>query len=271
MASDVLLYAVLLAAAGFVAGILAGLFGIGGGVIIVPALYGLLSLLGYTATALHVAVATSLSTIIATSVSSLNAHASEGAVDFAMLRAWTPWVGAGAAGGAVIAGALSATGLQLVFGGLGIVVAAHFMLSTAAWRLASDLPTGAPRAVIGSAIGAASAVMGVGGGAFGATLMTLYGRPIHQAVATASGFGAAIGVPAALWLIFAGWAEAGRPPLSLGYVNLPGFILIGALTTLSAPLGARLAHALPRAVLKRSFGVVFLLISGLMLSDAVLG
>lgn len=271
MASDILLYSGLMAGAGLLAGLLAGLFGIGGGVVIVPALYGLLSILGYQATALHVAVATSLSTIIATSAASLNAHARQGAVDFAMLRAWTPWVAVGAAGGAMIAGALSSAGLQLVFGALGIVVAAHFLMSTAAWRLASDLPAGAPRALIGSAIGAASAVMGIGGGAFGATLMTLCGRPIHQAVATASGFGAAIGVPAALWLIFDGWVEPGRPPLSLGYVNLPGFVLIGALTTLSAPLGARLAHALPRAVLKRLFGVVFLLISGLMLSDAVLG
>lgn len=269
MGMDFLLYVVLLAGAGLVAGLMAGLFGIGGGVVIVPALYALLSALGYGATALHVAVATSLSTIIATSFSSLRAHARKGAVDFAVLRAWTPWIGLGAAFGSFVAGALSTIGLQVVFGVLGLLVAAHFIFSTQSWRLADDLPIGPPRALIGAAIGAASAVMGIGGGAFGATLMTLCSRPIHQAVATASGFGAAIGIPAALGLIVTGWSVDGRPPWSLGYVNAPGFILVGALTTLMAPVGARLAHQLPKTALKRLFGVAFLLIALNMLREAL--
>jgi uncharacterized protein len=155
--------------------------------------------------------------------------------------------------------------LELVFGVLGLLVAAQFLLAKPDWRLAQALPTGAPRAGIGVGLGAASALMGIGGGAFGATLMTLCGRPIHQAVATASGFGAVIGIPAALAMIAAGWSVSGRPPLSLGYVHAPAFLAIGALTVAMAPVGARLAHRLDRTVLKRLFGAMFGLIALRML------
>lgn len=250
-------FALALAAAGLGAGFLAGLFGIGGGVVIVPVLFHLLTVLGYGASALHVAVATSLSTIIATSFSSLRAHAKHGAVDFAVLRAWTPWVAAGAGVGAIVAGLLDTRGLQLTFGGVGLIVGAHFLFGQEHWRLAADLPRGAARAGLGALLGGASAVMGIGGGAFGATLMTLCGRPIHQAVATASGFGAAIGIPATLALAAAGWGAEGLPPGSIGYVNLAGFLAVGALTVAMAPLGARAAHRLPKKILKRAFGLVF--------------
>jgi uncharacterized membrane protein YfcA len=215
------------------------------------------------------AVATSLSTIIATSFSSLNAHRKKGAVDEAVLRSWTPWVAFGAVGGAALAGLMSARGLELVFGVLGLLVAAQFLFAREDWRLAAALPTGAVRAGIGVSLGGVSALMGIGGGAFGATLMTLCGRPIHQAVATASGFGAAIGIPAALALIMAGWFVPGRPPLSLGYVNAPAFAAIGALTVAMAPVGARLAHRLDRSLLKRLFGAMFAVIAVKMLFDAV--
>jgi uncharacterized membrane protein YfcA len=255
--------------AGLFAGLIAGLFGVGGGVVIVPVLYQLLTALGFGDTALHMAVATSLSTIIATSFSSLNAHRKKGAVDEAVLRSWTPWVAFGAVGGAALAGLMSARGLELVFGVLGLLVAAQFLFAREDWRLAAALPTGAVRAGIGVSLGGVSALMGIGGGAFGATLMTLCGRPIHQAVATASGFGAAIGIPAALALIMAGWFVPGRPPLSLGYVNAPAFAAIGALTVAMAPVGARLAHRLDRSLLKRLFGAMFAVIAVKMLFDAV--
>lgn len=265
---QILTYLAALAAAGLFAGFVAGLFGIGGGVVIVPALFTLLTALGYGEHALHVAIATSLSTIIVTSWSSLNAHRKKGAVDGAVLKAWIPWVSLGAAAGAVAAGLMSKQMLQWVFGGLGLLVAAQFIFARDDWRLANALPTGAARAGIGGALGAASAMMGIGGGAFGATLMTLCGRPIHQAVGTASGFGAAIGIPAALAMIISGWGQAGLPPWSLGYVNLSGFVAVGALTAAMAPFGARTAHRLPKATLKRLFGVGFGLISLMMLARA---
>jgi uncharacterized membrane protein YfcA len=121
--------------------------------------------------------------------------------------------------------------------------------------LARDLPDGWGRRGLGTAIGGLSAMMGVGGGSLGGMVMTLCGRPIHQAVATASGFGLAIGVPAALGFIVAGWSADGRPPLSLGYVNLPAVLLMGALTTAVAPWGARLAHRLPKRALRRAFAL----------------
>jgi uncharacterized membrane protein YfcA len=148
---------------------------------------------------------------------------------------------------------MSATALEIVFGVLGLLVAAQFLLAQDHWRLAAALPDGAARAGIGMGLGGASALMGIGGGAFGATLMTLCGRPIHQAVATASGFGAAIAAPAALANIVTGWGVEGLPWGSLGYVNLPGFVILAALTALTAPFGARLAHRLDRALLKRLF------------------
>jgi uncharacterized membrane protein YfcA len=271
MDQQIILYLGVLAATGLFAGLIAGLFGIGGGVVIVPALFAVLTAFGFEAHALHVAVATSLSTIIATSFSSLRAHARHGAVDFAVLRAWTPWVATGAGLGALAAGQMSTQALGLVFGVLGLLTAAQFIFGSSTFHIAKALPTGATRAGIGAALGAASALMGVGGGAFGATLMTLCGRPIHQAVATASGFGAAIGVPAALVMIASGWGEEGLPPLSLGFVNAPAFAALGLLTTLMAPHGARLAHRLPQATLKRAFGIMFALLALNILRETAFG
>jgi uncharacterized membrane protein YfcA len=130
------------------------------------------------------------------------------------------------------------------------------------------MPGGVARAGLGGGIGLLSALMGIGGGAFGVTLMTLCGRPIHQAVATASGFGASIAVPAALGYAVAGWGREGLPPWSLGFVSVPGFVLLAALTAITAPLGARLAHRLPQLTLKRAFAILLALLALNMLREA---
>jgi uncharacterized membrane protein YfcA len=132
----------------------------------------------------------------------------------------------------------------------------------------ADLPRGGARVITAGAIGLTSAMMGIGGGAFGVTVMTLCGRPIHQAVATASGFGAAIALPGALGYVVMGWAAQGLPPWSLGYVNLPGFLVLAALTAITAPIGARLAHRLPQLTLKRAFAIFLALIALNMLREA---
>jgi uncharacterized protein len=198
-------------------------------------------------------VGTSLAVIIAVSFRSLGAHRGHGAVDEAVLKAWTPWVGVGGAVGAILAGLSEAEGLALVYAAVALGVATQLALGGERWRIAPDLPGGWTRRGLGTAIGTASAMMGVGGGALGSMLMTLYGRPIHQAVATASGFGLAIGIPATLGFIAFGWGAEGRPPLSLGYVNVPAAIVMGLLTTAVAPYGARLAHRLDRNLLRRLF------------------
>lgn len=256
--------------AGLGAGFIGGLFGIGGGVIIVPALYFVFTALGVDeAVRMHVAVGTSLSTIIATSWRSLSAHTKAGAVDFEILKTWTPWIAFGALLGAAAAGIANTEALLLIFGGGLLLIAAQMGLADPNWRLFSDLPRGIGRALIAGVLGLLSALMGIGGGAIGVTVMTLCGRPIHQAVATASGFGAAIAIPAAIGYAVVGWGREGLPPWSAGYVNLAGFVFLALLTTLTAPIGARLAHRLPQLTLKRTFAVVLAVLALNMLREAL--
>jgi uncharacterized protein len=270
MSGELIFFLLALGGAGLAAGFIGGLFGVGGGVVIVPVLYHVFGLLGVDdEVRAHAAVATSLSTIIATSWRSVATHAKAGAVDFEMLKAWTPWVAAGAVIGGFGAGAASASVLLMVFGVGLLVIAANMAFGRDSWRLASALPTGAVRAGVGGAIGALSALMGIGGGAFGVTLMTLCGRPIHQAVATASGFGAAIALPATLAYIVVGWGREGLPLGSLGYVNLLGFGVLAVLTAITAPIGARLSHRLDRALLKRLFAAFLAVMALNLLREAI--
>ncbi|MFA4892815.1 sulfite exporter TauE/SafE family protein [Brevundimonas sp.] len=256
---DLLLLLAALVAAGLAGGIVAGLFGVGGGTVIVPAVFYAFEVLGVGGEGnLHTAIGTSLLTIVATSWRSLKAHRSHGAVDEDVLRTWTPWVGVGALIGAAVAGVTSMEGLAIVYGVCLAVIAAQLGLMPERFTVATDLPTGWARRGLGSLIGGLSAMMGIGGGSFGGMMMTLCGRPIHQAVATASGFGVAIGAAATLGFVAFGWDAAGRPPLSLGYVNVPGAIVMAVLTTAVAPWGAKLAHSLDRRVLRKAFAVYLL-------------
>jgi uncharacterized membrane protein YfcA len=159
--------------------------------------------------------------------------------------------------------------LLIVFGGGLLLIAAQMGLSSPNWRVFSNLPQGIARVLVAGALGLLSAMMGIGGGAIGVTVMTLCGRPIHQAVATASGFGAAIALPAALGYAVTGWSRAGLPPWSLGFVSLPGFVVLAALTAITAPIGARLAHRLPQRTLKRAFAMFLALVALNMLREAL--
>ncbi len=260
-----------LAAAGLLAGLAAGLFGIGGGAIIVPVLFFLFRALGYEETAMHAAVATSLATIIATSIRSVLAHNEKGAVDWAVIRTWAPWIMAGAGAGMALSGFISGEGLTLIFGSMGFLLSAQLWFGHPDWRLAADMPTGPARAGLGVGVGALSALMGIGGGTFGVSLMTVCGRPIHQAVATAAGFGVAIGLPGAIAAIIVGWNRENLPPFSLGHVNLPAFALIAIFTVAMAPVGARLAHALDAKRLRKLFAMLLLVVAIRMIWSAVSG
>ena len=268
--NEILMLLAALIAAGLAGGVVAGLFGVGGGTVIVPAVFYAFEVLGLGGEGnLHTAIGTSLLTIVATSWRSLGAHRAHGAVDEVVLKTWTPWVAFGALVGAGVAGVTSMAGLAIVYGVCLSLVAAQLGLAPERFVLRPDLPKGWGRRGFGTLIGGLSAMMGIGGGSFGGMLMTLCGRPIHQAVATASGFGVAIGAAATLGFVVFGWDAGGRPPLSLGYVNVPGAVVMAVLTTAVAPWGAKLAHSLDRRVLRKAFALYLLATAVVVMVKAV--
>lgn len=257
-----------LLATGAFAGLIAGLFGIGGGVVMVPALYYTLSALGYEDHAMHAAVGTSLTVIVSTSLRSVAAHAGRGAVDFDVLRRWTPWIVLGALTGSVIADLAPGEVLTALFGIVALLLSAQFFFGRPDWKLAQDMPGLPMSGVLGTLIGTLSSLMGIGGGVFGVTLMTLCGKPIHKAVGTAAGFGVAIGLPGAIGFMVAGMGEPGRAPFSLGYVNMAAFAVLAIAAVFLAPVGARLAHALPEHRLRQAFAIGLVIVALNMLREA---
>jgi len=248
---------------GVVAGVLAGLLGVGGGIVIVPVLYSALELLEIDPLIrMQIAVATSLATIVPTSISSARSHHKRGSVDFALARRWAAAIILGAAVGAAIAGVVKSDTLVLVFAVIALLVAAHMLILKDGTSLAEGLPQGPVQHIIPSSIGLFSAMMGIGGGTLSVPVLSLFRYPIHRAVGTAAFFGLLIAVPATLGFVFGGWGVPTLPPLSLGYVNLAGLVCIAPTTYLTAPLGAKLAHKLSRPMLRRAFGVFLLITSG---------
>jgi len=269
MGPELLTLALPVLAAGIVAGFLAGLLGIGGGIIIVPAL---LVALAATDTAdavtMHVAVATSLATIIPTSLSSSRAHWRRGSVDGELARRWAPDVFLGACAGVLIADRLHSDTLTAVFAVMAVIFGVKMWLPLDDLVLRDGVPRGSAALSLPFSIGALSTLMGIGGGTFGVTALGLFNQPIHRAVGTAALLGFVISVPASVGYVLAGWDEPGRPPFSLGYVNLLAVALIIPATILMAPLGAAAAHRLSRRWLSRLFGV-FLVVTGIRLGMEV--
>lgn len=249
-------------ATGFVAGVLAGLFGIGGGIVIVPVLEATLGFLGVDpAIRMHVAVGTSLATIIPTSISSARAHHQRRSVDLDIVKRWTVFVFGGALLGVWIASQVHSRVLALVFATLALLVALKMVFLPETRNLTEDVPRGPLVSIIPTAIGCFSSMMGIGGGTFSVMTLTLFNQPIHRAVGTAALFGLVISLPAAAGFIAAGWGDVRLPPGSLGYVSLVGFALIAPTTALAAPLGAKIAHALSQARLSSLFGAFLLIVS----------
>ncbi|HCQ65300.1 MAG TPA: hypothetical protein DIU07_09150 [Rhodobacteraceae bacterium] len=258
----------LLMGIGALAGVLAGLLGVGGGIVLVPAFYYTFAGLGYESGALmQVCLATSLATIIVTSARSVASHHKRGAVNWDILKSWAPGIAAGAVIGVLVAAGLRSTTLQMIFGVLGFAIGLYMLLGNAAWRVADEMPGGALRWVLSPLVGFLSVLMGIGGGSFGVPIMTLHGIPIHRAVATAAGFGFIIAAPSVVGFLFVDVTDA--PPWSLGAVNIPAFLIVIAMTLMTAPLGAQIAHALDPEPLKRVFGVFLTLVALNMLRKAV--
>lgn len=248
-----------LALGGAVTGVLAGLFGVGGGAITVPILFEVFGVIGAPeAVAMPLAVGTSLAVIIPTSLRSARGHHARGVVDTALLRAWAAPLVVGVCLGAFIARYAPPLVFQAVFIGVAGVNAAKMLLGRASWRIADDLPKGFGLRVYGFVIGLLSALMGIGGGALSTLVMTLHGRPIHQSVATSAGVGVFISIPGALGYMAAGWGRADLPPLSIGFVSALAFALIVPTTLITTQIGVNLAHALPRRKLELLFGLFLL-------------
>nr|WP_154335559.1 sulfite exporter TauE/SafE family protein [Paracoccus sp. S-4012] len=263
-----LLVAVL--AAGALTGLLAGVFGVGGGAVAVPILYELFRLLEVPeAVRMPLCVGTSLAIIIPTSIRSFNAHRAKGAVDLSILRVWAVPVVVGVVMGSVIARFAPAAVFMAVFVLVAGVSGIRLLFGKDSWRLGDDIPGRPVMVGYGWLIGVLSALMGIGGGQLSSMFMTFYNRPIHQAIATSSGLGILISVPGTVGYILAGWPRMAdypevavlQPPLALGYVSLIGLVLFIPTSTMIAPMGARLAHSLSKRRLEAAFGIFLLLVS----------
>ena len=258
---DLLSLAVALAAAGAASGFLAGLFGVGGGAITVPVVDQFLAWLGYDADIrLHVALGTSLAVIVPTAWRSFASHRARGAVDLELLRSWLVAVPAGTLAASAVAGLVSGAALRLIFVTIAFLVAMKLVFRLDRVRLGDEIPHGPIRQGAGALIGFTAGLMGVGGGVMSNTFMTLYGRPIHNAVATSAGTGVLIAVPGMLGYMAAGFGTPGLPPWSVGYVNLPAVAIVTPLSLLVAPLGVRLAHGATKRQLEVAFGLFLLLV-----------
>lgn len=249
--SQLLPLVALLLMIGAVAGVIAGLLGVGGGIILVPAFYYMFAALGYDSENLmQICVATSLATIIFTSIRSVLSHNKKGAVDWGILKGWAPGIVIGAVVGVLIAREMRSVTLMIVFGVLGALVGLYLAFGRQNWRLGDAMPTGAGRIVTSPVLGFLSVLMGIGGGSFGVPLMTLFNQPIHRAIATSAGFGVIIAVPSVIGFLLIGWGMPVKPPLTIGLVNLPAFAIVVSMTLITAPLGVKLAHAMNPKPLK---------------------
>ena len=260
-----LLLASTLLFAGAMAGLTAGLFGNGGGFVVVPALLFVFSFLGYQDDDLiYVAVGTSLATIVVSSFRAALTHHKLGSLDREVLRTWAPWLTIGVAVGVYLASQTDAKGLTLVFaGGVGFY-SIYFLFPTMLDKYSFErLPSGLSRASFATVLGGFSALLGIGGGTPTVITMTLCGRSIVQAVGTATGVGFIIGLAGCLGFCMIGLMQSMSvgPPGSLGFVNLPALLAISLASLITAPMGAKLAHDLEQIVLKRMFGIYLIAVS----------
>jgi uncharacterized protein len=269
--SELLELALLLVAVGALSGFLAGVFGIGGGAILVPVFYECFRLAGVPQDVrMPLCIGTSLAIIIPTSLRSWRAHYVRGAVDTQILRTWWLPVLIGVIAGSITARYAPERLFRIVFVMVAWSAAARLLLARATWKLGDDLPRGPLMRFYGFLVGILSTLMGIGGGLFSNLLMTFYGRPIHQAVATSSALAVLISIPGALGYVFAGWPAAARHPeivalqlpFALGYVSLIGALLVMPTSLLTAPLGVRAAHAMSKRTLEMAFGTYLLVVGG---------
>lgn len=261
---DLAFLAVSLVLAGAATGLLAGVFGVGGGAVVVPVLFEVFRVIGVPEEVrMPLSVGTSLAVIIPTSIRSFNAHRAKGLVDLSILKIWALPVVLGVLVGSYIARFAPADLFKIVFVVVATLSALRLLFAADRWKFGEEMPGKPVMVAYGGVIGVLSALMGIGGGQLSSLFMTFYGRPIHQAVATSSGLGVLISIPGALGFIYAGWPKMDvLPPLSLGYVSLIGMVLFIPTSVWMAPIGARMAHRLSKRRLEVAFGLFLLVVAG---------
>lgn len=250
-------------ATGVVSGVAAGLLGIGGGAVIVPALGNALLLMGFDADVVqHVAVGTSLAIIIPTGIMSARSHHKRGALDMNVLRLWAPFIVAGTFIGGLMAGWYSGDVLRVVFAVMAFVIAANIIFAFQT-KLMGHLKSSKPTHRIAAfVVGYLSSLMGIGGGSLTVPTLVAFGETMHKAVGTSAAIGVAIALSGTLGFLISGWGVSDLPPLSLGYINLVALVLVGVTAAFCAPLGAALAHRMDQKTLKYVFAA-FLVAVGL--------
>jgi uncharacterized protein len=270
----------LLVLVGALSGFLAGIFGIGGGAILVPVLYECFRLAGVPLEVrMPLCVGTSLAIIIPTSIRSFRAHYARGAVDMSVIRAWWLTILIGVIAGSAIARVAPERLFKYVFVAVAWSAAFRLIFGRASWKLGDELPKGPLMKAYGIVVGLLSTLMGIGGGLFSNLLMTFYGRPIHQAVATSSALAVLISIPGALGYVYAGWPAAAhypdvaalQLPFALGYVSLIGAVLVVPLSLVTAPWGVRDAHALSKRQLEMAFGCYLFIVGSRFVISLVSG
>ena len=250
-------------AAGVATGILAGLFGVGGGAIIVPVLYEVFRTFGVSdAVRMQLCVGTSLAIIVPTSIRSFLAHRAKGDLPVEILRLWAAPIILGVAAGGGVASVAPAVVFKLAFVAISALLATKFLFANDAWQWGTELPGRSAMIIIGFAIGLFSSLVGVGGGALSTLVLTSYGWSIHAAIGVSAGVGILISLVGAV-----GYAIAGLPhqaqvlPFSVGFVSLLGVALMAPVAALAAPYGARLAHALSNRWLETAFALYLIAVA----------
>lgn len=267
-----LLYLVpILLAAGFVTGFLAGLLGVGGGAVVVITLYEAFRLAGVDESIrMHLTTGTSLAIIAPTTLRSFVAHRASGTVDEGFLRRLAPMILIGVGIGIALAERSTGSVFKVIWGVMATVLATRMFIGDRGWRLGSDVPASRLVEVYGVFVGFVSTMMSIGGGAFITLALLLFGRSVHQAVATSSGFGPLIAIPGMLGFMWAGWGASGLPPASIGYVSVVGALLAIPTGLLAAPIGARIAHRFTKRQLELAFGTFMGLVAIRFIASLVL-
>jgi uncharacterized membrane protein YfcA len=254
---------VLILVAGVVSGLLAGLFGIGGGGVIVPVLYEVFGVLHVTdALRMQLCIGTSLAIIVPTTLRSYITHKKKGAELAQVIRSWVVPAIAGVIVGSAIASFAPSAVFKIVFVSFTAFISVKMLFAGDRWNVSDTLPGRGLLWAYGFVVGLVSSLVGTSGGAVSNAILTMHGQPMQRAAATSAGIGVPITIVGAIGYAIAGWPHMqDLPPLSLGYISVIGFVLMAPVASFIAPYGARLAHWLPRRGLEIAFGCFLALVS----------